>query len=76
MKRYKIKHYRSRIYNPLRGKIIKSVLIIVIVAALFGIGWFSYEPLMQAINEKNKEIIQEEPVPEKPQEPVYEAVPG
>ena len=71
MKRYKVKHYRSRIYNPIRGKIIKGVLIGVIAAALFGIGWFSYEPLMQAINEKNKEIIQQDPVPEKPQEPAY-----
>lgn len=71
MKRYKVKHYRSRIYNPIRGKIIKGVLIGVIAAALFGIGWFSYEPLMQIINEKNKEIIEQDPVPEKPQEPAY-----
>lgn len=71
MKRYKVRHYRSRIYNPIRGKIIKGVLIGIIAAALFGIGWFSYEPLMQAINEKNKEIIQQDPVPEKPKEPAY-----
>ncbi|MBQ5328195.1 MAG: hypothetical protein J6J15_03315 [Oscillospiraceae bacterium] len=75
MKKYKIKHYRSRIYNPIKGKIIKGVLIAVIVASLFGIGWFSYEPLMQAINDKNKEIIQQDPVPEKPAEPVYQPVP-
>lgn len=71
MKKYKVRHYRSRIYNPIRGKIIKGVLIGVIAAALFGIGWFAYEPLMQAINEKNKEIIQQDPIPEKPQEPAY-----
>ena len=71
MKRYKVKHYRSRIYNPIRGKIIKGVLIAVISVCLFAIGWFSYEPLMEAINEKNKDIIQQEPVPEKPQEPVF-----
>ena len=51
------------------------MLIAVIVASLFGIGWFSYEPLMQAINDKNKEIIQQDPVPEKPAEPVYQPVP-
>lgn len=75
MKRYKIKHYRSRIYNPIRGKIIKGILIAVIVASLFAIGWFAYEPLMEAINEKNKEIIEEDPVPEKPAEPVFEPAP-
>ena len=75
MKRYKVKHYRSRIYNPVRGKILKSVLIGVIVFALFGIGWFAYEPLMEAINEKNKEIIQQDPVPEKEKEPVFEPLP-
>ncbi|MBQ4545709.1 MAG: hypothetical protein IJA17_00935 [Oscillospiraceae bacterium] len=72
MKRYKVRHYRSRIYNPIRGKIIKGVLIAVIVASLFAIGWFSYEPLMKAINDKNKEIIEQDPVPEKPPEPVFE----
>ena len=71
MKRYKVRHYRSRIYNPIRGKIIKGALVAVIVGCLFAIGWFSYEPLMQAINEKNKVIIEQEPVPEKPQEPAY-----
>ncbi|MBQ7874116.1 MAG: hypothetical protein IJ306_03000 [Oscillospiraceae bacterium] len=75
MKRYKVKHYRSRIYNPIRGKIIKGVLIAVIAAAIFGIGWFAYEPLMEAINERNKEIIEEDPVPPKPQEPAYEPLP-
>ena len=71
MKRYKVKHYRSRIYNPVRGKIIKGILVGIIAVSLFGIGWFAYEPLMQAINEKNKEIIEQEPIPEKPQEPAY-----
>lgn len=75
MKKYKVKHYRSRIYNPIRGKIIKGVLIAVIAAALFGIGWFAYEPLMQAVNEKNKEIIENDPIPEKPQEPAFEPLP-
>ncbi len=75
MKKYKIKHYRSRIYNPVKGKIIKGALIAVIVASLFAIGWFAYEPLMQAINERNKEIIKQDPVPEKPPEPVFEPVP-
>lgn len=74
MKRYKIKHYRSRIYNPIKGKIIKCVLVLIIVASLFAIGWFSYEPLMKAINERNKEIIEQEPIPEKPQEPAFEPV--
>ncbi len=71
MKKYKVRHYRSRIYNPIRGKVIKGVLIGVIAAVLFGIGWFVYEPLMEAINEKNKEIILQDPIPEKPQEPAY-----
>ena len=71
MKRYKVRPYRSRIYNPVRGKIIKGVLLAIIACCLFAIGWFSYEPLMEAINEKNKDIIQQEPVPEKPQEPVF-----
>ena len=71
MKRYKVRHYRSRIYNPIRGKIIKGILVTVIVACLFAIGWFSYEPLMEAINEKNKVIIEQDPVPEKPQEPAF-----
>ncbi len=75
MKKYKVKHYRSRIYNPIRGKIIKGVLIAVIIAALFAIGWFSYEPLMELINDRNKEIIEQDPVPEKPQEPAYVPVP-
>lgn len=71
MKRYKVRHYRSRIYNPIRGKIIKGVLVAVIALSLFGIGWFSFEPLMEIINEKNKEIIEQEPIPEKPQEPAF-----
>lgn len=75
MKRYKVKHYRSRIYNPIRGKIIKGALIAVIITAVFAIGWFAYEPLMEAINEKNKEIINSDPIPEKPQEQAYEPVP-
>lgn len=70
-RRYKVKHYRSRIYNPIKGKIIKAIAIILAIAALFAIGWFAYEPLMQAVNNKNKEIIQNEPVPEKPQEQPY-----
>ncbi len=75
MKRYKIRHYRSRIYNPIRGKIIKGILIGVIVLAVFGIGWFAYEPLMEAINDRNEEIVAQEEVPEKPQEQAYEPVP-
>ena len=70
-RRYKVKHYRSRIYNPIKGKIIKAVAIILAAAALFAVGWFAYEPLMEAVNDKNKEIIQNDPVPEKPQEPAY-----
>lgn len=71
MKRYKVRHYRSRIYNPIRGKIIKGALVAVVVACLFAIGWFSYEPLMEVINEKNKVIIEQEEIPEKPQEPAF-----
>ncbi|MBR5309668.1 MAG: hypothetical protein IKU42_00910 [Oscillospiraceae bacterium] len=70
-RRYKVKHYRSRIYNPIKGKIIRIVAIIAALAALFAIGWFAYEPIMEAINNKNKEIILEDPIPEKPPEPVY-----
>ena len=69
---YKIKHYRSRIYNPVRGKIIRILLGVLAVAVLFTVGWFAYEPIMQAVNEKNKEIIEDEPIPVKPQEPAYE----
>lgn len=72
MKQYKIKHYRSRIYNPIRGKVIKAVLVTIIAISLFVIGWFSYEPLMKMITDKNKEIINQEEIPEKPDEPVYE----
>ena len=71
MKRYKVRHFRSRIYNPVRGKIIKGVLLAIIACCLFAIGWFSYEPLMEAINEKNKDIISQEEIPEKPQESVF-----
>lgn len=70
-RRYKVKHYRSRIYNPIKGKIIKAVAIVLAAAALFAVGWFAYEPLMEAVNDKNKEIIQNDPVPVKPQEPAY-----
>ena len=65
MKKYKVKHYRSRIYNPIKGKIIKGVLIGIICISLFAIGWIAYEPLMNAVNDRNKEIIEQEPVPEK-----------
>lgn len=65
-KKFKVKHYRSRIYNPIKGKIIKAVLAVVAVCALFAAGWFAYEPLMKAINERNKEIIQNDPI-SKPQ---------
>lgn len=61
-KKYKVKHYKSRIYNPIRGKIIRAALIIVIAGALFTAGWFAYEPLMKAINNANKEIIQNDPI--------------
>ena len=61
-KKYKIKHYKSRIYNPIRGKVIRTGLIAVAVAALFAAGWFAYEPLMKAINNANKEIIQNDPI--------------
>ena len=71
-RRYKVKHYRSRIYNPIRGKIIKILLAVLAAAVLFTVGWFAYEPIMQAVNEKNKEIIEDEPIPPKPQEPAYE----
>ena len=74
MKRYKVKHYRSRIYNPIRGKVLKGALIAVIAVSLFLIGWFAYEPLMGVINDKNKEIIEQDPIPEKPQEPAFEPV--
>lgn len=74
MKRYKVRHYRSRIYNPIRGKIIKASLITAAVLGLFIIGWFSYEPLMNLINDKNQEIIDQEKIPEKPQEPAFEPV--
>ncbi len=72
-KKYKVKHYKSPIYNPIRGKIIRAALIVVIAGALFAAGWFAYEPLMKAVNDANKEIIQNDPVskpePEKkPQE--------
>lgn len=67
-RKFKIKHYKSRIYNPIKGKIIKATLAIVTVCALFTAGWFAYEPLMKAINERNKEIIQNDPVSKPRQE--------
>ena len=68
-KSFKVKHFRSRIYNPLKGKIIKAVLTVAAIAALFALGWFTYEPLMQKLNNVNKEIIEENPVipPEEPE---------
>ncbi len=61
-KQYKVKHYKSRIYNPIRGKIIRTLLIAVLAGALFAAGWFAYEPLMKAINDANKEIIRNNPI--------------
>lgn len=73
-RRYKVKHYKSRIYNPIRGKIIKGVLAVLGAALLFALGWFAYEPLMDWINSQNKSIIEENPISEpepekKPEEP-------
>ena len=53
-RRYKVKHYRSRIYNPIRGKIIRAALALAGAALLFALGWFAYEPLMAKINSANK----------------------
>ena len=61
-RRYKVKHYRSRIYNPIRGKIIRAALALAGAALLFALGWFAYEPLMAKINSANKEIIEQNPV--------------
>ncbi len=78
-KRYKVKHYKSRIYNPIRGKIIKAVLAVSAMALLFTLGWFAYEPLMDRINSANKEIIENNPisVPEQekaPEEPLVDFI--
>ena len=67
-KGYKIKHYRSRIYNPIRGKIIKAAIGVLLAAALFTVGWLLYEPLMKKINDANKEIIENNPVEVPPEE--------
>ncbi len=61
-KSFKVKHFRSRIYNPIRGKILKVLLTVAAVVLLFVLGWFTYEPLMQKLNTVNKEIIEENPV--------------
>ena len=74
-KGYKIKHYNSRIYNPIRGKILRAVLIVVIAASLFAIGWFLYEPLMKSVNNANKEIIEQNPVEVPEKEKLPEAPP-
>ena len=74
-RKYKVRHYRSRIYNPIKGKIIKAVIAVAAAISLFAIGWFAYEPLMEMVNDKNKEIIESEPIPEKPQEEAYVPVP-
>lgn len=59
-KRYKVKHFKSRIYNPIRGKIFRAVTATVCAAVLFTIGWFAYKPLMSAINDANKQIVESE----------------
>lgn len=74
-KKYKVKHYKSRIYNPIRGKIVRAVLIIVVAGALFAAGWFAYEPLMKAINNANKEIIENDPISKPEQEKKPEELP-
>ena len=74
-KKYKVKHYKSRIYNPIRGKIVRAVLIVVVAGALFAAGWFAYEPLMKAINNANKEIIENDPISKPEQEKKPEELP-
>lgn len=59
-KKYKVKHFKSRIYNPIRGKILKATAATLCAAALFAIGWFSYKPLMAAINDANKSIVEQD----------------
>ena len=47
-KKYKVKHYKSPIYNPIRGKIIRAALIVVIAGALFAAGRVASETLVKA----------------------------
>lgn len=61
---FKVRHYRSRIYNPLKKKIFKAVLAVLTAGLLFMLGWFLYEPIMKGLTEKNKEIIEDNPVVE------------
>ena len=75
-KQFKIKRYKNtRIYNPLRSKIIKASAIIIGLAVLFTIGWFAYEPIMKAVNDANKVIAEENKKPEEEPIPVPEPVP-
>lgn len=74
-KKFKIKRYKNtRIYNPLRGKIIKAAAIIVGLTLLFTVGWFAYEPIMRALNDANKVIAEENQKPEEEPIPVPEPV--
>lgn len=52
----RVKHFNSRIYNPIKRKIVKIALAAAAVGLLFAAGWMLYEPLMDEILLKNKEI--------------------
>lgn len=48
-RRYKIKRTSGRIYNPIRGKLIKGGLVLLATGLLFLLGWLVYEPVYNAL---------------------------
>lgn len=53
---YKVKHFRSRIYNPIKQKLLRALLAVAAVGLLFAAGWFAYEPIMKSIMNANNQI--------------------
>lgn len=56
---FKVKHFRSRIYNPIKQKILRAVLAVAAVGLLFAAGWFAYEPIMKSVMKANNQINDE-----------------
>jgi len=74
-RRYKIKRSNGRIYDPVRGKLIKLGLALGAAALLFLLGWLVYEPVFNAITQKRDEISSQSSVSESVSESASESVP-